>query len=128
MFLRFLQKTISFGVDETMEQSVVNRSKRINFYYLVLITVLTIYTLYSSIAGICPLNIFNVIALVIALGSFIFLSAGRQSNLSSMLVLLLSAFIFLNAYLYNIDVSPILVMAFFLLFPLATSFSNSIAP
>jgi len=118
MFLRFLQKIISFGVDETMEQAVVNRAKRINFYYLVLITVLTIYTLYSAIAGICPLNIFNVIALVIALASFIFLPAGRQSNLSSMLVLLLSALIFLNAYLYNIDVSPILVMAFFLLFPL----------
>ena len=118
MFLRFLQKIISFGVDETMEQAVVNRAKRINFYYLVLITVLTISTLYSSIAGISPLNIFNVIALVIALVSFIFLPAGRRSDLSSMLVLLLSAFIFLGEYLYIMDVSPILVMAFFLLFPL----------
>jgi CheY-like chemotaxis protein/signal transduction histidine kinase len=97
---------------------VVNRAKRINFYYLVLITVLAISTLYSTIAGITPLNIINITALVIALASFIFLPAGRRSNLSSMLVLLLSALIFLNAYLYNIDVSPILVMAFFLILPL----------
>ena len=60
MFLRFLQKLISFGVDETMEQAVVNRAKRINFYYLVLITVLAISTLYSAIAGITPLNIINI--------------------------------------------------------------------
>ncbi len=118
MILRFLQKIISFGVDETMEQTVVNRAKRINFYYLVLITVLTISTLYSAIAGNPPLNIINVIALVIALVSFIFLPAGRRSKLSSMFVLILSAFIFLSEYLYIMDVSPILVMAFFLLFPL----------
>jgi CheY-like chemotaxis protein/signal transduction histidine kinase len=120
MFLRFLQKIISFGVDETMEQAVVNRAKRINFYYLVLITVLAISTLYSAIAGITPLNIINITALVIALASFIFLPAGRRSNLSSMLVLLLSALIFLSEYLYRMDVSPILVMAFFLLFPLGS--------
>ena len=120
MFLSFLQKIISFGVDETMEQAVVNRAKRINFYYLVLITVLAISTLYSSIAGIFPLNIINVFALVIALASFIILPAGRRSNLSSMLVLLLSALIFLSEYLYILDVSPILVMACFLLFPLGS--------
>jgi len=118
MFLRFLQKVVSFGVDETMEQAVVNRAKRINFYYLILITVLAISILYSCFAGHSPLNIINGIALVLALVFFIFIPAGRQSNLSSMLVLLLSALIFLNAYLYNIDVSPILVMAFLLLFPL----------
>jgi len=118
MFLRFLQKVVSFGVDETMDQAVVNRARRINFYYLILITVLAISILYSYLAGLSPLNIFNAIALALALIFYMFIPAGRRSNLSSMLVLVLSALIFLNAYLYKIDVSPFLAMAFFLLFPL----------
>ncbi len=118
MFLRFLQKVVSFGVDETMEQAVVNRAKRINLYYLILITVLVISILYSFFAGHFPLNIINGIVLVLAIFAFLFIPAGRRSDLSSMFVLVLTALIFLLAYLYNLGIPPVLVMAFLLLFPL----------
>ncbi len=40
-FSNFLQRIISYGIDEKMEQSVVNRAKRINiFYYLILFAML----------------------------------------------------------------------------------------
>ena len=71
MFLRFLQKIVSFGVDETKEQVVVNRAKRINFYYLILITMLALSILYSFLAGLSPLNLVNGIALVLALVFFL---------------------------------------------------------
>jgi len=119
MFLRFLQKTISFGVDETMEQALVNRARRINFYYLVLIIMLAITIIYSYLAGLSHSNLVNGIALLLALAFYLFIPVGRRSNLSSMLALMVTALVFLNAYLFEVGVSSILITAFFLIFPLA---------
>jgi CheY-like chemotaxis protein/signal transduction histidine kinase len=119
MFLRFLQKIVSFGVDETMEQAVVNRARRINFYYLILITMLAFAIIYSFIAGLSHSNLVNGIILLLALAFFLFIPVGRRSNLSSMLALMLTLVVFLNAYLFDAGVSSVVVMAFFLAFPLA---------
>lgn len=120
MFLRFLQKIVSFGVDETMDQAVVNRARRINFYYLILISMLVLFIIYSYLAGYSYANLVHGIALLLALAFFIFIPVGRMSNLSSMLVLVLTSLIFLNAYLFDAGISSILIMAFFLIFPLAS--------
>jgi len=119
MFLRFLQKTVSFGVDETMEQAVVNRARRINFYYLILITMLSLSIIYSFIAGLSHSNLVNGIVLVLALACFLFIPVGRRSDLSSFLALVLTLAVFLNAYLFDAGLSTVLVMAFLLVFPLA---------
>lgn len=119
MFLRFLEKTVSFGVDETMEQAVVNRARRINFYYLILITMTASTIIYSFLTGLAHTNMVNGIALLLALAFYLFIPVGRRSNLSSMLALVLTLVIFLNAYLFDAGVSSILVLAFLLVFPLA---------
>jgi CheY-like chemotaxis protein len=118
MFLSFLQKIVSFGVDETMEQATVNRAKRINYYYLILITMLTISILYSYLTGTSSLNLVNGIVLVLTLAAFLFIPVGRRSNLSSLLVLALTALIIFNAYLFNLGVASVLILAFYLVFPL----------
>lgn len=119
MFLRFLQKTVSYGVDETREQAVVNRARRINFYYLILITMLACAVVYSLIAGLSHSKLVNGIALVLALGFFFFIPVGHRSNLSSMLALLLTIAVFLNAYIFDAGLSSVLVLSFLLIFPLA---------
>ena len=124
MFLSFLQKIASFGVDETMEQATVNRAKRINYYYLILITMLTLSILYSYLTGISSLNLINGIVLVLTLAAFIFIPVGRRSNLSSLLVLALTALIILNAYLFNLGVASVLILAFYLVFPLVAVSMN----
>ena len=124
MFLSFLQKIASFGVDETMEQATVNRAKRINYYYLILITMLTLSILYSYLTGISSLNLINGIVLVLTLATFIFIPVGRRSNLSSLLVLALTALIILNAYLFNLGVASVLILAFYLVFPLVAVSMN----
>ena len=96
MFLRFLQKIISFRVDETMEQAVVNRVRRINIYYLILITMLCFSILYSYLADVSSMSLINGIVLALAVATFLFLPIGRRSNLSSMLVLVLTALIILK--------------------------------
>ena len=118
MFLRFLQKIISFRVDETMEQAVVNRVRRINIYYLILITMLCFSILYSYLADVSSMSLINGIVLALAVATFLFLPVGHRSNLSSMLVLVLTALIILNAYLFNMGVASVLILAFYLIFPL----------
>jgi len=118
--MRFLQKIVSFGVDEAMEQAVVNRARRINFYYLILMAMLVFSILFSYLTSITSLNLVFGISLAVALASFLFIPVGHRSDLSSMIVLILTALIFLNAYLYNEGVSPSLILAFYLIFPLAT--------
>jgi len=118
MFLRFLQKIISFRVDETMEPAVVNRVRRINIYYLILITMLCFSILYSFLADVSSMSLINGIVLALAVATFLFFPVGSRSNLSSILVLVLSALIILNAYLFNMGVASVLILAFYLIFPL----------
>jgi CheY-like chemotaxis protein/signal transduction histidine kinase len=118
MFLQFVQKIISFGVDERMEQAVVNRIRRLNVFYLILFVMLIISILFSSISGIRELIMVNSIFLTTGVAVYIFFPPGRRANLSSIFVLSLTAFLFLNGYLFNMGVSATLVLAFFLLFPL----------
>lgn len=119
MFLRFLQKFVSFGVDEALEQAVVNRARRINFYYLILIAMIAFTIIYSFIAGLSHSILVSGISLVLALASYMFIPAGRRSNLSSLMALVITLVVFLNAYLFDAGVSSVLVLAFLLVFPLA---------
>ena len=118
MFLRFLQKIVSFGVDETMQQVVINRAKRINAFYLVMFTILTLSIIYSGITGLTSIILANVVMLALAVIFFFLIPAGRSANLSSILVQLLTAAIFIVGYLVDMGVSSTLILAFFLIFPL----------
>jgi len=118
MFLDFLQKLLSFKVDDQMEQSLAIRAKRINFFYLILILSLILSNVYAAIAAQYMLLLVNAISLGLALLLYYLVPAGRNTNQSSMLALVLTALIFLNAYLFNEGVSSILVLAFYLIFPL----------
>ena len=118
MFLRFLQKIVSYGVDETMQQVVINRAKRINAFYLVMFTILTLSIIYSAFTGLISLILANVVMLALAVIFFFLIPAGRSANLSSILVQLLTAAIFIVGYLVDMGVSSTLILAFFLIFPL----------
>jgi len=96
----------------------VNRVRRINIYYLILITMLCFSILYSYLADVSSMSLINGIVLALAVATFLFLPVGRRSNLSSMLVLVLTALIILNAYLFNMGVASVLILAFYLIFPL----------
>jgi CheY-like chemotaxis protein/signal transduction histidine kinase len=119
MFLPFLQKIVSFRVDETLEQAIVNRARRINFYYLILIIMLTVSTLYSCISGLSSLCLIYGISLALALLSFLLVPVGRKANLSSMIVLVLTAVVLLSVYLFVQEISSAMILAFYLIFPLA---------
>jgi len=118
MFLQIVQKIISFGVDERMEQTVVNRLRRINAFYLILFTMLILSIVFSAFNGTRELLMVNSIFLVTGLAMYIFFPPAKKANLNSLFVLSLTAFIFLNGFLFNMGVSTNLALAFLLLFPL----------
>jgi CheY-like chemotaxis protein/signal transduction histidine kinase len=119
MFLQFVQKVISFGADESMEQAVLNRIRRINVFYLILFIMLVLSIIFSVISGIRELIMVNSIFLATGVAMYIFFPPGRKADLSSLFVLSLTAFLFLNGYLFNMGVTSNLALAFLLLFPLA---------
>ena len=119
MFLRLLQKIVSFRVDESREQSVVNRARRINIFYLLLFVVFALSTLYSVITGPTALSLLNGITLVLILTSFLSIPVGKRPDLSSMMALVLTALFLIGAYLFDMGVSTALILAFYLIFPLA---------
>lgn len=117
MFQRFIQKIVSFGVDDSYPQEVVNRAKMINFFYLVMIIIMSLSILYSSFTGRASQSLVYGVTLALALLFYFIIPAGRNANLSSMLVLLLMLGLFLNSFLFDKGVSSSLVLAFYLIFP-----------
>jgi len=118
MLLDYLHKLLSYKVDEQMEQSLAVRAKRINFFYMILVFSLLLSIVYAAIAAQYLLLLVNAVSMGLALLLFFLVPAGQKTKQSSMLVLILTALIFLNAYLFNEGVSSLLVLAFYLLFPL----------
>jgi CheY-like chemotaxis protein/signal transduction histidine kinase len=118
MFLQFLQRALSYGVHERMEQSVVNRMIRINFYYMVLIIMLTLSIIYALFSGLAMLLLVNGVTLGIALAFYFILTNEKRANLGSMLALVLTATIFLNGFIFDMGVSDPLILALYFLFPL----------
>lgn len=118
MFLQIVQKIISFGVNERMEQTVVNRLRRINAFYLILFTMLIISIVFSAFRGLLELLMVNSIFLTTGLAMYIFFPPAKKANLNSLFVLSLTAFMFINGFLFNMGVTTNLALAFLLLFPL----------
>jgi len=118
MFPQLLQRIISFGIDEKMERAIVNRIKRINVFYGILLTMLSISLLWASLSGKVNLILESGISLLVTLLSYLLFPPGRKPNISSILVLSITALIFLNSYLFDMGVSVSLMLAFYLLFPL----------
>ncbi|MEN8204275.1 MAG: response regulator [Bacteroidota bacterium] len=118
MIPRLAQRIISIGIDEKTEQAVVNRIKRINLFYVVLVTMLCFSLLWAFVAGNMNLILESGITLFVTVGLFLLFPPGRKANVSSMLVLSVTALLFLNAYLFDMGASVSLILAFYLLFPL----------
>ncbi|MDF1575660.1 MAG: response regulator [Bacteroidales bacterium] len=124
MFLEFLQRLVSLRVDEQMEQSLAVRARRINFFYVILMFLLLVSVIYAVISSRYELLVVHGISLGLGLFLFLYVPAGRKIDLSSLLALVLAAVVLLNAYIFNEGVSSLLVLAFYLLFPLAAVSMN----
>ncbi len=125
MFPDFVQRILSHGRKEGMEQSLINRIIRINLFYLILFGMLLFSTLWSIFAANLLLLALNSVAMVALMALFFLVPAGRYPDLTSLLVLSMTALIFLAGYLFDLGISLPLILAFYLLFPLAAIGMNN---
>jgi CheY-like chemotaxis protein/signal transduction histidine kinase len=102
-----------------MDQGVRNRIIRINLFYAVLFAMLLLSTIWSVFSTNLSLLGLNSVALLVVISLFFLLPAARRPELNSMLGLTFTAVIFLTGYLFDLGISLPLILAFYLLFPLA---------
>ena len=114
-----MHRILSFGIEEKMEQAMTDRIKRINLFFIILFIMLLSSIVWSSIAAKPILIALNSIMLLSAAAIYFLIPAARKPNLNSILVLALTAMILLTGYLFDLGISVPLIMAFYLLFPMA---------
>jgi len=119
MLVKFLNKIISYGIDDTIDQFKLNRVKRINFFYLILLTLLFISILSAAIIGKPLLIIRDAGILSGTLLIFFLVPVNLKPDLKSLLGLSVLGLLFLSAFFIDSRVDSSLVLAFYLLFPLA---------
>ena len=119
MFPQLLHRMISFGIEDTMDQAKMNRIKRINLLYLIVILLLLISILWASLTEKTLVLALDTGFLVSTLAIFFFIPASRKPNLNSLLGLSLIGLMFLTGFHYDFGVEAALILAFYLLFPLA---------
>jgi CheY-like chemotaxis protein len=125
MFTQLVKRILSYGRVEGMDGAVVNRVIRINLYYVIFFVMLLFSTLWSVLTANLLLISLNSLALVGVIALFFLLPAARNPNLNSMLGLALGAMVFLMGYLFDLGISLPLILAFYLLFPLAAVGMNN---
>lgn len=114
-----MHRILSFGIKEKMDLAMMDRIKRINLFFIILFIMLLLSIVWSSITAKPILIALNSIMLLLAAAIYFLVPAARKPNLNSILVLVLTALIFLTGYIFDMGISAALIMAFYLLFPLA---------
>ena len=124
MIPRFLERIVSYGIDERLDQSSAGRIRRINLFYIVLLVLLLIFILWASLTGKTFLLAMNGIFLLITTSFFFLVPAGRRPNTSSLLLLGMIAVLLLLGYALNPGISESILLAYYLLFPLLVASVN----
>jgi CheY-like chemotaxis protein len=125
MFPQFVKRILSHGSMEGMDQGVLNRIIRINLFYALMFIMLLLSTVWSTITFNLALLALNSVALILVISLFFLVPAARFPDLNSMLGLAAAGVIFLAGYLFDLGIALPLILAFYLLFPLAAAGMNN---
>ncbi len=119
MILHILLRLLSFGVVDTMDQSTINRIRRVNLFYLILFTLLVVSVLWAAITHHTMILILDSGFLLATAALYYMVPISKNPNLNSMLGLILVGLLFLSGFFCDFGIEPSLILAFYLLFPLA---------
>ncbi|MCP4310187.1 MAG: response regulator [Bacteroidetes bacterium] len=120
-----MNRILSRGINNALEQAQVNRVKRINLFYVIMVSLLTISAIFALFTGKPMLAIRDCGVLAGTLLIYFFVPASKKPELSSMLVLSICALQFLSAQIFDFGADASLILAFYLLFPFAAVSINA---
>lgn len=119
MLSRFFKRIISHGILDTMDQSEVSRLRGINIFYGILAFLLFTSMIIALISGQVLTLVRDGGALAGAMLIYFLVPPAKKPDLSSTLGLIIAALLFLSSYLVDSNVNSFLILAFYLIFPLA---------
>lgn len=125
MLPKYLNRIITRGIVDTMEQSEAIRLKRINLFYSILFLMLCASMVFALIVGQPLILIRDGGALAGALLIYFLVPPGKKADLKSTLGLIIVALLFVSAYLIDSNMNSALVLALFLIFPFVAGSINS---
>ncbi len=119
MLSSFFSRIISHGILDTMDQSEVNKIKGINIFYGILSFLLATSMMLALFSGQVLTLVRDGGALAGAMLIYFLVPPAKKPDLSSTLGLIIAALLFLSAYLVDSNVNSYLILALFLIYPLA---------
>jgi CheY-like chemotaxis protein/signal transduction histidine kinase len=118
MFPKFLQRIISYGISDAMDQARTMKIRRINLYLFTLAIMLTGAVVWTAYSSRVVISVADTVLLLISLWTLFLLPASRKPGTGSIVALVVTALLFLQGYSFDLNVSGSLVLAFYLVFPL----------
>ncbi len=119
MLAQLLHRMISFGIVDTMDQTTINRIKRINIFYVILFIMLATSVIWAAVSKKQTVLLMDSGFLLALVAIYVLVPASKKPNLKGLLGLLVLGLLFLSAFLYDFGPDASLILAFYLLFPLA---------
>ncbi len=119
--MEFIHRILSFGISEKTDIAIINRIKALNALYLVVVFVLLVSIVFTSILGIHNLLIIDLIAIASFILLYLLIPPYKFLNMSGMAVISLAGVMIVLCYLFVSELSSNIMLAFFLLFPIAAS-------
>ncbi|MEN8157043.1 MAG: response regulator [Bacteroidota bacterium] len=114
-----LGRILDYGIKEARDRSSIIWIRKINLFYLVLFVFLLLIILLGAFSKEALVVRLNTVFLLTSMALFFLVPPGKKPNLNSMLGLGLTALILLWQYLYDFGIGSSMIMAFYLVFPLA---------
>jgi CheY-like chemotaxis protein/signal transduction histidine kinase len=124
VFSRFLNKIISVGILDTMDQSQMLRIRRINLFYMILTLLLLVSVIWALLTGKNRVLFMDLGFLAATVAVFLLVPPGRNPDLNSMLGLVVVGLLFMTGFWFDSGVNASLILALFLIFPLAAVSMN----
>ena len=121
MFARFFQSIFNHGVSKTMDMYLVNRIRRINVAWFILFILILFSICFGALSSNYVSVVRDSIMLVLTLSVTIFVPVGKKTQLNSTLLMAILYVGFASAYIIEHSMSPPLILALYLLFPLAAA-------
>jgi CheY-like chemotaxis protein/signal transduction histidine kinase len=119
MLSQLFHRIIAHGISDAMDQPRINRIRRINLFYAILVLLLSVSVIWALVAQKNQVLILDLGFLAAGVAVFLLVPPGRNPDLNSMLGLALAGLLFLALFWFDFGIAAFLILALLLLFPLA---------
>ena len=114
-----LRRILDYGIKEARDRLTMIWIRKINLFYLILFVFFLFLIFFGVLSKEALVLSSNIVFLLTTVAVFFLVPASKKPNLNSMLGLGLTALVLLVEYLYDFGIGSSMILAFYLVFPIA---------